>query len=120
MWTNKEQHTIGVTDSGKPIKFHYHEEGLDARDHHEAASLHDRKRNMAAIEADKYKRMGYLGAANGYAKLAAHHGEQAGKHFKKVLPAKHQPAVTKPGNSTKPSSAAPRPVSPKAPVKKKQ
>lgn len=119
MWTNTEQHTVGATESGKPIKFHYHEEGYDARDHHEAASWHDRKRNMASVQAAHYKKLGYLGAANGYTKLAAHHGRQSELHFAKVLPAKNTAPTTKPGNSTKPSTAAPRPVAPKAPVVKK-
>jgi len=116
MWDKKEQHTIGVTESGKPIKFHYHEEGLDARDHHEAAGFHDRKRNFAAVQASHYKQLGYMGAAKAYEKLAAHHGQQAGLHFANVLPAKNTKPVTKPGNSTKPSSAAPRPTSPKPAV----
>lgn len=106
MWTNTEQHTISVTESGKPIKFHYHEEGFDARDHHEAAGLHDRKRNEAAIRASRYEKLGYKGAANGYRKLAAHHGRQAELHFAKVLPAKNKAPATKPGNSTKPSPVA--------------
>lgn len=99
MWSKHPQYTIGATESGKPIGFHYTEgedgEGRFNRlDHHEAATLHDKKRNMAAQRAGEYDKLGLKGAANGFRRLAQHHAAQASLHMAKVLPAaQKQPQV---------------------------
>lgn len=88
MWNKFAQHAIGATTSGKPINFHYQDDGYSSSDHHDAASFHDLKRNKAAQLASHYDQLGLKGAANGYRKLAAHHGAQATMHMDKVLPKK--------------------------------
>lgn len=81
MWSKYPQHTIGATEQGRAVHFHFDPKGdLDQRDHFEAARMHDQRRNRAAVEASRYKKLGMKGAENGYRQLAAHHAAQTTLH----------------------------------------
>lgn len=113
MWHLHPQHVIDVTESGKPIHFHYSEGDAENKytpvDHHEAATAHDRRRNRDAQMASHLEKIGLKASANGYRKRAQHHGAQATLHMDKVLPqAQKEPKIQQP-KKPEPSPSKPNP-----------